>query len=54
VHGGVIASSGVVKKSFAQEMRARYPQAMLLDREVDPARGALERARRDSKVATRA
>jgi N-acetylglucosamine kinase-like BadF-type ATPase len=53
-HGGVIASSGVVKKSFAQEIKVRYPRAMLLDREVDPARGALERARRESKVAIRA
>jgi N-acetylglucosamine kinase-like BadF-type ATPase len=53
-HGGVIVSSGVVKKSFAEEIKVRYPRAMLLDREVDPARGALERARRESKVATRA
>jgi N-acetylglucosamine kinase-like BadF-type ATPase len=51
-HGGVLASSAVVRESFVQELRARHPQVELLDREVDPARGALERARREFKVAS--
>lgn len=49
-HGGVLASSATVKKCFEQELKSRYPHAVLLDREVDPARGALERARREFKV----
>ena len=51
-HGGVLASSAIVRESFAQELRARHPRVELLDREVDPARGALERARREFKVAS--
>jgi len=51
-HGGVLASSAVVRESFVLELRARHPQVELLDREVDPARGALERARREFKVAS--
>jgi N-acetylglucosamine kinase-like BadF-type ATPase len=50
-HGGVFASSAIVQKCFAQELKSRYPKAVLLDREVDPARGALERARRIFKTA---
>jgi N-acetylglucosamine kinase len=51
-HGGVFASSAIVRKSFAQELGSRFPKTALLDREVDPARGALERARREFKVAS--
>ena len=51
-HGGVLASSAVVRESFARELRARHPRVELLDCEVDPARGALERARREFKVAS--
>lgn len=51
-HGGVLASSAIVRESFAQELRARHPRVEVLDREVDPARGALERARRECKVAS--
>jgi glucosamine kinase len=51
-HGGVFASSAIVRESCAQELRARHPRLELLDREVDPARGALERARREFKVAS--
>jgi len=47
VHGGVFASSAIVRKCFSLELKSRYPKAALLDREVDPARGALERARRE-------
>ena len=49
-HGGVIASSAVVRGSFGKEITGRCPQSALLDREVDPARGALERARREFKA----
>lgn len=45
-HGGVLASSAVVRQSLQRELKSRYPEAALLDREVDPARGALGRARR--------
>jgi N-acetylglucosamine kinase-like BadF-type ATPase len=51
-HGGVFVSSPIVRKAFAQELGSRYPKAALLDREVDPARGAIERARREFKVAS--
>jgi glucosamine kinase len=51
-HGGVLASSTIVRKNFAQELKSRYHRAGLLDREVDPARGALERARREFKTAS--
>jgi glucosamine kinase len=49
-HGGVLASSALVRKCFAQELRARHRRVELLDREIDPARGALERARRAFKT----
>jgi N-acetylglucosamine kinase-like BadF-type ATPase len=49
-HGGVFASSTIVKKHFAQELQSRYPRADCPEREVDPARGALERARREFKA----
>jgi N-acetylglucosamine kinase-like BadF-type ATPase len=49
-HGGVFVASAMVRKSFAQELESRYPKVALLDREVDPARAAIERARRDFKV----
>jgi len=51
IHGGVFASSAIVRKWFAQELKSRYPKAVLLETEVDPARGALERARREFKAA---
>jgi N-acetylglucosamine kinase-like BadF-type ATPase len=50
-HGGVFVSSAIVRKSFSQELKSRYQRAALLDREVDPARGAIERARREFKLA---
>jgi N-acetylglucosamine kinase-like BadF-type ATPase len=52
IHGGVLSSSQTVKKNFLQELKSRHPRASLLDREVDAARGALERARREFKAAT--
>lgn len=51
-HGGVLASSTIVRKNFARELKSRYKRAGLLDREIDPARGALERARREFKPAS--
>jgi glucosamine kinase len=51
-HGGVLATSPIVRESFAKELSARHPRVELLNREVDPARGALERARREFKVAS--
>jgi glucosamine kinase len=50
-HGGVLASSTIVRKYFAQELKSRHLRADLLEREVDPARGALDRARREFKAA---
>ena len=50
-HGGVLASSTIVRKYFAQELKSRYSRAACLEREIDPARGALERARREFKPA---
>jgi N-acetylglucosamine kinase-like BadF-type ATPase len=49
-HGGVFVSSAIVRKSFAQEIESRFPKVALLDREVNPARGAIERARREFKA----
>ena len=51
-HGGVLASSTIVREHFAQDLKSLYPRAGLLDREIDPARGALERARREFKTAS--
>jgi glucosamine kinase len=53
-HGGVFRSSAAVKESFANQLRARCPQANYIDREIDPALGALEKARRDFAVWHRA
>ncbi len=50
-HGGVFANSGIVRKCFAKAIGLRFPKATLLNREVDPARGALQRARREFKAA---
>ena len=47
VHGGVFASSKEVTQSFQRELRAMCPRANCVDREIDPALGALEKARRD-------
>ena len=44
-HGGVLASSVQVKKSFVQQLQAQCPHVVFLSRTVDPARGALHLAR---------
>ena len=49
-HGGVFASSERVKKAFASEIRALCPMVELLDVAIDPALGALQRARREFGV----
>jgi len=46
-HGGVFASSSEVARSFQQELRGLCPRANCVNREIDPAMGALERARRE-------
>jgi len=51
-HGGVVSSSSVVRASFAQELRSRFAKTKLLDREIDPARGALQRARKNFELAS--
>ena len=51
-HGGVFSSNAIVMNSFARELQARCSKATVLTREVDPARGALERAKRGFKAAT--
>jgi glucosamine kinase len=45
-HGGVLASSAQVKNSLIEHLRARDPRTRFISREIDPAQGALERARR--------
>jgi glucosamine kinase len=52
IHGGVLVSSTIVRNRFAGELKSRHPLAAFLDREVDPARGALQRARREFKPAS--
>lgn len=44
-HGGIFDSSSKVSESFSREMRSLHPQAKLISKDVDPARGALKRAR---------
>jgi glucosamine kinase len=51
IHGGVFASSAIVRKQFERQVNSQYPRSSLLDREVDPVRGALDRARREFKAA---
>ena len=49
-HGGVFASSKQVLKSFQRNLRTLYPRASCLNQEIDPALGALQRARREFGV----
>ena len=49
-HGGVFASSNQVKRSFEQELGKLWRSASFVDREINPAMGALERARREFGV----
>ena len=45
-HGGVLASSAQVKNSLLEHLRTRDARVQLVSREIDPANGALARARR--------
>jgi len=45
-HGGVLASSEQVRKSFVRELRSGNPHVVFPSQTIDPARGALNRARR--------
>jgi glucosamine kinase len=51
-HGGVFTSNAIVRKHFERQLKLQYPQATLIDREIDPVRGALDRARREFKTAS--
>lgn len=51
-HGGVFSSNEIVRASFAQELKSKCPRAKLLDKQIDPARGALERARKNFRQAS--
>jgi glucosamine kinase len=44
-HGGVLTNCVQVKKSFVQQLKSQFPKCSFVSREVDPARGALARAR---------
>ncbi|MBV9343088.1 MAG: hypothetical protein JO159_19650 [Acidobacteria bacterium] len=45
-HGGVFSSSAEVRHAFAQQLNAIAPAARVLEKMIDPALGALRRARR--------
>jgi len=45
-HGGVLTNSPQVKDSFERELQSRFPDVYLVPHAIDPARGALNRARR--------
>jgi glucosamine kinase len=47
-HGGVLASSSQVRGSLVEHLQAWDPGTRFLSREIDPAQGALGRARRGS------
>lgn len=51
-YGGVFSSSEIVMAEFSSALKTRSPNATLLTRTVDPARGALERARRGFRPAS--
>jgi N-acetylglucosamine kinase-like BadF-type ATPase len=46
MHGGVFWSSSTVRRAFSGALRARCPKTTLLHKAIDPARGALDRARK--------
>jgi len=49
-HGGVFAGSATVKRAFAEHMRVLCPRATLIEVPIDPALGALQRARHEFGV----
>jgi N-acetylglucosamine kinase-like BadF-type ATPase len=52
-HGGVLASSAQVKESLVEHLRTRDARIRFISREIDPANGALARARRGLGAAVR-
>jgi glucosamine kinase len=46
IHGGVLRSSQRVREELAKHLRSRYANVLIKDDAIDPARGALARARR--------
>jgi N-acetylglucosamine kinase-like BadF-type ATPase len=46
-HGGVLVNSSQVRDSFARDLQARFPYAKVASHAIDPARGALNHARRE-------
>jgi glucosamine kinase len=46
-HGGVFANSARVKRAFERRLRQLSPRTKVISGEFDPARGALDRARRE-------
>lgn len=49
-HGGIFASSAVVKNSFEKRLRVLSPRASCVTNDFDPAMGALNHARREFGV----
>jgi glucosamine kinase len=49
-HGGVFASNAMILESFRRALHSLCPRAACCDRQIDPALGALERARREFRV----
>jgi N-acetylglucosamine kinase-like BadF-type ATPase len=49
-HGGVFAGSPRIKRAFERELSVLHPPASSVERTIDPALGALERARREFGV----
>lgn len=49
-HGGVFSGSPLVKSTFESALLANRPQVTFVNRRIDPALGALERARREFGV----
>ena len=46
-HGGVCSSSAEVRRAFAEQLNALAPVSHLVEKTLDPALGALRRARRE-------
>jgi N-acetylglucosamine kinase-like BadF-type ATPase len=44
-HGGVLTNCAQVKKTFVKQLKSQVPKCSFVSREIDPARGALARAR---------
>ena len=49
-HGGVFTVSATVKQAFARHLRVLCPQALVVETAIDPALGALQRARHEFGV----